>query len=407
MSEEIEQDKKRSAKKHWRIVKGRVYARFRYQDEHGKWREKLKPIEDKRTARTVVEQMRRELTEHGEEALQNDKVTFAQLAAAYLEAKVFPAIIRDGSKVSGLKSHKAIKTYVGVLTEYFGKRTLRSIKPADLERFKKLRLETRTIHHKTRKVSALNRELSTLRAMLNFALEQNWIIKSPVPKVFITSTNEIERNRILSFDEEKRLLAECKGRRAHLKTLLLVALDCGLRRGEILQLRWSDVDFTNSQIFIRQTNTKTETSRRVGITGRLNEELEKLWAISPKEPDGLLFGGLGSIKTSWRTVCRLARVKDFRLHDCRHVATTRMIASGSSHIETMEITGHEQLKTFKRYLSITAETANNVSNRLDEYLKKKQIEQNRLLIGKINASKAKSYLMIQVRKRILLTRQVS
>lgn len=65
---------------------------------------------------------------------------------------------------------------------------------------------------------------------------------------------------------------------------------------------------------------------------------------------------------------RRACVQNFRIYDCRHTAPTRMIASGSPHLEVMKITGHTQLETFLRYLNITPETAKKVAGRLNDYL---------------------------------------
>ncbi|HEX8263949.1 MAG TPA: tyrosine-type recombinase/integrase [Pyrinomonadaceae bacterium] len=108
--------------------------------------------------------------------------------------------------------------------------------------------------------------------------------------------------------------------------------------------------------------------RTVGITPRLRTEFEKLWEKSPKDANGLVFGIANTIKTAWKTACDKADIKNFRLHDCRHTATTRMISSGSSHTEVMKITGHTQLKTFLRYLNITPETARKVATRLNSYI---------------------------------------
>lgn len=97
--------RKRAPKRYWREIKGNLYARLQSQDENGKWRDKLKPITDKRTARTVVEEMRRELEEHGAETLQTDKMTFRELAEKYRKAKqLAPAVFENGIKVGGRKS---------------------------------------------------------------------------------------------------------------------------------------------------------------------------------------------------------------------------------------------------------------------------------------------------------------
>jgi integrase len=206
--------------------------------------------------------------------------------------------------------------------------------------------------------------------MLSFALQNDWIIQNPFTKAkgIIAVAAETERDRILSFEEELRLLSVCVSYRAHLRPILICALDTAMRRGEIFKMKWSDVDFSNNEILIPQTNTKTEESRIVGITPRLKDELITLWEVSPKDKNQLVFGVTITIKTAWKTACRLANVQDFRFHDCRHTATTRMIASGSPHTEVMKITGHLQLKTFLRYLNITSETANKVASRLSDYL---------------------------------------
>ena len=183
---------------------------------------------------------------------------------------------------------------------------------------------------------------------------------------------------MLSFDEEVRFLAFCIGPRWHLKPLLICALDTAMRRGEMFKMRWRDVDFEKGEIFIPQTNTKTEDSRTVGITPRLRAELEKLWQTSPKQLYLSVFGIENTVKTAWKTACTLAGIDDFRFHDCRHTATTRMIASGSSHTEVMKITGHTQLKTFLRYLNITSETASNVASRLNNYLARRDIAANKV-----------------------------
>ena len=124
-----------------------------------------------------------------------------------------------------------------------------------------------------------------------------------------------------------------------------------MRSGEISKMRWKDVDMVEDVIRIPQQNSKVEKLRKMGITSRLKFELSLLWDQSPKTLEGSVFGISDSVKRSWKTACDPAKVHNFRLHDCRHTATTRMIASGTPHVEVMKITGHSQLKTFLRYLN--------------------------------------------------------
>lgn len=366
---------KRSSPKYWVEIKGKLYARLQYKADDGKYKVKYKPISNKRTARSAVEEMRRELTLHGEETLTSDKMTFAELVERYREVKVVPATYQNGVKISGKRSLVYFGYILPTLTDFFGHKTIRSIKASDLENFKRKRLNSTTIYGRPRKIASVNRELAILRTVLNFAVQNEWLLKNPFVSCpgIIALSAEVKRDRVLSFEEESRLLAVCAGARKHLKPILICALDTAMRRGEIFKMRWQDVNFEAGEIYIPQTNTKTEDSRTVGITPRLREELELLWEISPKDKNLFVFGNINSIKTAWKTACRLANVKDFRFHDCRHTATTRMIASGSPHTEVMKITGHTQLKTFLRYLNITSETANSVASRLSDYLAQRQL----------------------------------
>jgi integrase len=82
-----------------------------------------------------------------------------------------------------------------------------------------------------------------------------------------------------------------------MKPLLICALDTVMRRGDIFQMKWRDINFATGEIFIPQTNTKTEVARTVGITARLWREPEALWEASPKSTDQTVFGLTTTVKT--------------------------------------------------------------------------------------------------------------
>ena len=149
--------------------------------------------------------------------------------------------------------------------------------------------------------------------MLNFAIENDWLIKNPFAKKkgIISKASEIERDRILTIKEEYRLLNACVDRREHIKPIVICALDTAMRRGEMFQMRWRDVNLTTDEIFIPQTNTKTDAERTVRITSRLHDELETLWKSSPKDTNDLVFGITSDIKRAWKTACTKAEIKDF------------------------------------------------------------------------------------------------
>jgi integrase len=394
-------NQKRKSPRYWIEKNGRLYARLQYKDEDGRARERYQPISDKRTARSVVERMRRDLEQHGHEIFEAARLTFNDLADRYEATELVQAMFQNGVKVRGRKSVGSIRSALKPGVQHFGRRAISSIKAADLQSFKNVRLNTpveieikqrtelvdamtgrkkvvitRVTRQRQRKIATVNRELAAMRAVLNFAVANDWLVVSPFAKAksLISAASEVQRDRVLSFDEESRLLAACIGNRAHLKALVICALDTAMRRGEIFKMRWTEVSFASGEILIPQSNTKTQETRRVAMTARLRSELERLWRMSPRDPSGRVFGITNNIKRSWASACSDANVVDFRFHDCRHTATTRMIASGSPHTEVMKITGHSQMKTFLRYLNITPETTNRVASRLDDYVRTRQTD---------------------------------
>jgi integrase len=376
----------RSREGGYKRMKGNLYARIQYTDEAGKQKEKLRRVPSGKISDVWLEvrKMRDELNHFGDETLQSDKLTFGNLADEYQKAKVFKAVIKDGHKVAGLKSHKPVLIYVRIAKEYFGRKRLRSITPRDIEQFKNVRLNTpveievkryskeinpatkrfkKTAVKETRitprKLSSVHRELSTLRRMLNYAVKQGWLLTNPFGRTenLISNASERAREKVLTYDEETRLLAACSGERVHLKGILICALDTAMRPDEIFKLVWRDVDREKGIIVIRAENTKIETERIVGITPRLRRELDTLCEQAPADdPEASVFG-VRSVKTSFRTACRIAGVNGFRFRDCRHTATTRMVNSGMPQAEIMKMTGHTQLKTFLRYVNLTPASA--------------------------------------------------
>lgn len=395
MDNQQDLSRKRAGTRYWRTVKGHLYARLQYQDQFGKWREKLRPISDKRLARSVVEDIRRELNLYGEELFKGEKITFDQLLDTYEKSELIEATFHSGVKIKGRRSILAVRSAIKPLREYFGRKRIRLIKASDVKDYKNHRLGTpveievnekttivdrttgqvktevkKIIRSRERRIASVNRELELLRTILNYAVQNEWLIKNPftLAKGIISKAAEVQRDRVLSFVEEQKLLEVCVDRRAHLKALLICALVTAMRRGEIFKMCWKDIDLLKNEIYIPQSNTKTEVARTVGISRRLRNELEFLWEASSKEMNSIVFGITNTIKTSFKSACEEANINDFRFHDCRHTATTRMIASGSPHTEVMKITGHSQLKTFLRYLNITPETTNRMALNLDNYL---------------------------------------
>ncbi len=405
--------KSRSAEGSIKTIKGYLYARIQWIDETtGKRKEKLRRAENRTKARTHIKDMIAELENHGEETLNADKMTFSELATKYEKTELVAAIYRDGRKAEGKRSIVPQKSLLKPIVEHFGRKPIRKIKASDLKAYKVERLNTPVVvevnnkilndeetkkktrrkyriekvkKERPRKVATVNRELALLRVVLNFAKNNRWLIENPFErqKGLISASAEVQRDRILSHEEEGRLLAACNGKREHLKPLVIAAVDTGMRRGELFKLQWKEIDLFTRKITVLATNTKTQKSRIIGMTQRVYDELSKLWEISPKVENDLVFGISNNVKRSFVSACNDAGLIDFHFHDLRHCFCTRAIRAGVPHLEVMKLSGHQEIKTFQRYLNLNTESISNSANMLDAYL---TLEQSK--IERIEASNA-------------------
>ena len=160
----------------------------------------------------------------------------------------------------------------GCLVPFFGKLRLDRINPFELERFKQKRLKDGL------KKSSINREIGLLKSMLKTAVEWELTDKNAAKDARLFKLDEPLSERVLSQEEESKLLAACdqselRYRAPHLKSVILIALYTGLRRGEILRLKWADIDFDQNVLIVRKSKTQSGTGRRVGLNSLLRQTL--------------------------------------------------------------------------------------------------------------------------------------
>lgn len=317
------------------------------------------------------------------------RMTFNDLAAICEKNFYQSAEFAEGRKISGVRSINTAKSQLNILRKFFRVRSLREITTESLFDYKRWRLKTKSERTgEPVKISTANRELSTMRKMMRFAYGKGWIVKDIFfnAKV-IDSSSEIERTRLLTLDEEKRLLEFCNGMRQttykrklkgveqevtatfsvdnpHLKAMIILAIDSGLRRGEIFKLRWQDIDFDNGIIRVLGTHTKTERERMAPLSERARIELDKLKEISPGENPF----PFKDIKRSFATAKRLAGIEDLHFHDLRRTAITRWIQQGTPLALAGKLGGHTQLQTtMKHYTSHDAASVKEITERMNAF----------------------------------------
>jgi integrase len=364
-------------------------ARITYVDGLGNRHDLRRNAETITEAKGILKKLKTDLESHGPSIIDGERLTFDQLATVYEKRKLQPPVYKGETRIAGLRSWKTQRLFLRSLKAHFGKKRVRAITHSDIEKFKSDRLQAPVMRNvkgkdgkvrptviRDRSVAHVNRELSLLRAILNFAKRSSWITRNPfeMGESLISVADEVRRERILSRDEEEKLLAACDKQRAHLRPLLICALDTGMRRGEMFKLKWSDVDLAQGLIRVRKTTTKTWESRTIGMTSRLREELERLRSVAPPG-DGSVFGIENNVKRSFASACKDASVEELHLHDLRHTATTRMVEAGMPPMKIMKITGHRQVSTFLRYLQVDDANARDVAVALDTYNEQKAAEQ--------------------------------
>jgi integrase len=141
----------------------------------------------------------------------------------------------------------------------------------------------------------------------------------------------------------------------HLRPLVLVALNTGLRRGELLGLKWDAVNFAAKLLTVVAETAKSGHTRRVPLNP---EALSVLTAWRERcgnpNPDSLVFPGpagerMTRIDTSWATLMLKSGLRNFRLHDCRHHFASRLVQAGVDLYTVKELLGHSEIAMTERY----------------------------------------------------------
>jgi hypothetical protein len=238
-----------------RARKTEYLARLVYTDgATGKRKERSKSASSSAEAKRILKDLENEYLAGGQTAIESHEMTFPELVAHCKETRYCEAQFdSEGRKILGVRGKDTVEAHIKALEGFFGPIKLRDIKVANLRSYRQHRLMTEKTNKERLSVSTVNREMSTLRAMLNEAVVNDWIIFNPFNKArpgeLIRVADERKRETILTPAEEKRLLDACgTPRRRHLKALVIAALDTGARQGELLSLRWSDVDFEEGVI---------------------------------------------------------------------------------------------------------------------------------------------------------------
>ncbi|MDD2899486.1 MAG: site-specific integrase [Desulfuromonadaceae bacterium] len=269
------------------------------------------------------------------------------------------------------KTTKDVSLHLNYWKEQIGAYMLSDVTPAMLGEVKERLLSEPII--KTRKVSrkagcavietksqrngaTVNRYMASMSHCLSVAAnEWQWLEVNPMQKVKKLKESR-GRVRFLDDDERERLLKACQESvNPFLYTVVVLAASTGMRHGEIMNLSWSDIDFSNRRIILEET--KNGERRAVALVGKALELLQELKKQKVRRIDNnLVFPGShvrnkghASLRPAFLAALKKAKIENFKFHDLRHSAASYLAMNGASLTDIAAVLGHKTLAMVKRY----------------------------------------------------------
>jgi integrase len=251
------------------------------------------------------------------ETIADEKMTFGDLAARFLAgAEVKP------HHIDRLKN----------LLPYFADTPLLQLNKGMTSDFRISRHREKTVSDAT-----INRDLSVLRHILYWAVDQSILPSNPMTRLRLARERRVRRP-VMSVQDELKLLAVAP---AHLRRIIIAALDTGMRRGEILHQLWEDIDMPRKVLSVSRSKTPEGEAREIPLTQRLYGLLSE-----NQQNTGLVFTYKDqpircTIKKSWARALKNAGIRHYRFHDLRHTHNTRMMEAGVMQEVRMALMGHQ------------------------------------------------------------------
>ena len=236
--------------------------------------------------------------------------------------------------------------------------------------------------------STINRRVTTLKAVLNKAVEWDVIPVNPLNKIKPIRVDRSSRVRYLSSEEEVSLLEALDHREAdirkgrmsgndwrevrgyktlpaldaafadYLKPMVILALNTGLRRGELFNLSWKDIDLDKRQLTVEGSTSKSGQTRHIP----LNREAHEVLADWEKQSDGVIVfpspvtgERFDNIKRSWEGLRERAELEEFVFHDLRHTFASKLAMAGQDLYVIKELLGHSTVQMTEKYAHLSPE----------------------------------------------------
>jgi integrase len=233
---------------------------------------------------------------------------------------------------------------INQLVGIFGNHPLRYFSTKMLEQYQTERIQ------KGNKPATVNRHLATIKHMFTKAVDWEYVEEEALKR--IRKVKQLEENnrrlRYLSREECQTLIASCD---THLKPLVIIAVNTGMREGEIFNLRWDKhIDLQHG--FILLDKTKNGERREIPINEMVRTTLQGV--VRRLDIPYVFFNPKTQkpyrrVQNSFKTALRKAGIKDFRFHDLRHTFASHLVMVGVDLTTVSRLLGHKDLTMTLRY----------------------------------------------------------
>ena len=262
------------------------------------------------------------------DAVNSQKTTFAKLLEKYA-SEVSPSHKGAGAEIYRLKS---------IARSWLGRIDVRYLNKHQFNQYRDDRLKNVSGGSVCAELSLMKRVLETAKRRWGVGIPYNPILEIEFPR------GSNLRNRRLRRGELERLLTAASSQRnIYIAPIIEFAIETGMRRSEILNLRWVDIDLDNGFAFL--FDTKNGEDRRVPLNKTARDVLLRL----PKQDERVFTISANCVRLAWERCRNKAGISDLRFHDLRHEAVSRFFEMGMSVPEVALISGHKDVRQLFRY----------------------------------------------------------
>jgi integrase len=201
------------------------------------------------------------------------------------------------------------------------------------------------------KPPSVRRELVILRHVFEIAIRE-WglpIRENPFKRLRLPQDSRPRERRLVGEDESQLYAALSNRSGWYLRPFLILLVETAMRRGELLAIRWRDIDFADRTVQILKT--KNGHPRRIPLTSEAIRTLQSLQHL-----DERVFPiTANAVRLAWERLRARSGLVDLRLHDLRHEAVSRFFEYGLSVPEVAMISGHREPRMLSRYTHLQPE----------------------------------------------------